>query len=182
MTTVLVPMIDGFEETEAVATIDLMRRAGFKVTTAGIGKRQATGSHDITMQTDAEFGQIRDRDYDAIVLPGGPGFKQLDGVAGLHERLRKQAKAEKLVAAICAAPSILANAGLLRSRTAACFPSVEEVVAKGGAKLVRERAVRDGNVITSRGAGTAVDFGLAIVEYFEGKDSAEKLAEQICYR
>ncbi len=182
MTTVLVPMIDGFEELEAVAAIDLMRRAGYRVTTAGIGRREATGSHDITVRTDGEFAQVSMREYDAIVLPGGPGVKTLDGVAGLHERLREQASAGKLVAAICAAPSILANAGLLKGRAAACFPSVENAVAAGGATVVRERAVRDGNTITSRGAGTAVDFGLAIVEYFDGRDAAKKLAEQICHR
>lgn len=182
MTTALVPLIDGFEETEAIATIDLLRRAGIAVTTAGIGKRQATGSHDITVQTDAEFAQVKDKGYDAVVLPGGPGTKKLNDVAGLHDLLRAQAKAGKLVAAICAAPSILAGAGVLKGKRAACFPSVEDAVKAGGATLLHERAVRDGNVITSRGLGTAVDFGLAIVEHFQGKDAAEKLAQQVVYR
>lgn len=182
MTTALVPLIDGFEETEAIAMIDVLRRAGFAVTTAGIGKRQATGSHDITVQTDAEFAQAKDKAWDAVVLPGGPGTKRLGDVAGLQDLLKQQAEAGRLVAAICAAPSILAAAGLLRGKRAACFPSVEDAVKAGGATLVHDRAVRDGNAITSRGMGTAIDFGLVIVEHFQGREAAEKLAAQIVYR
>lgn len=180
MATVLMPLIDGFEETEAVAVVDVLRRAGVAVTTAGIGKRTATGSHNITVQTDAEWDAVVEGAYDAIVLPGGPGTKDLNNVAGLHARLKRQAAGGRLVAAICAAPTILANAGLLEGKRACAFPSVEDKLA--GAVVVRDAVVEDGNVITSRGMGTAIEFGLAVAARLVGRDKSEQVARAIVHR
>lgn len=179
MPSALVPLIDGFEETEAITTIDILRRAGVNVTTAGISRKTATGSHDITVTTDAIFGDVFDGEFDAIVLPGGPGTKDLNQVAGLHDRLRRQAREGKLVAAICAAPSILAVAGLLEGKRATCFPAVEDKLNEGGARILHDPVVEEGNLITSRGVGTALEFALAVAAYLAGRETATKVAKSI---
>ncbi|MCB2155477.1 DJ-1/PfpI family protein [bacterium] len=179
MPTALVPLIDGFEEVEAIAAIDLMRRGGIDVTTAGIGKQTATGSHDIQVQTDAIFADVQEGEFDAVVLPGGPGAAKLNDVPGLHDLLRRQAAASRVVAAICAAPTVLAAAGLLEDRRATCFPKCEGAMA--GATVVREPVVEDGNFITSRGVGTAVDFGLALVARLVDRQTADQLAQSIVF-
>lgn len=182
MPTALVPLVDGFEETEAITTIDILRRAGVEVTTAGVGKRSATGSHDITVETDAVWRDVAGHDYDAIVLPGGPGVPRLNQTEGLHERLRRQAEEGRLVAAICAAPSILADAGLLRGKRAACFPSVEDKLRDGGAQVVQDVVVEDGTLLTSRGVGTALDFACAVAARLAGRETAEDVARKALYQ
>lgn len=179
MARVLIPMIDGFEEIEAITCIDILRRAGAQVITAGIGKRKATGSHDVQVQTDAVLEDIMEAEYDMILLPGGPGVAQLADVAILQRMLLRHATHGKFLAAICAAPSILGKYGLLEGKRAACFPSVENKL--GGAVLVREPVVVDGKVITSRGAGTAVPFTLEIVKQLYGSSKAEEISQSIIY-
>lgn len=182
MKRVLIPLIDGFEEIEAITCIDLLRRAGIQVVTAGIGKQEATGSHEVQLKTDAIFDRVKDDEYDLILLPGGPGTKKLKDVADLQHRLRRQIEEGKPVAAICAAPTILAAAGLLDGKRAACFPSVEEEVQAGGATVEHEEVVRDGLLITSRGAGTAMPFALAVVERLAGASAAKDLAKAIIFQ
>lgn len=177
--TALVPLIDGFEETEAVATIDILRRAGVSVLTAGIGKGFATGSHQIIVETDALLDDVLEEDYEAIVLPGGPGTPKLNEIPALHSRLRRQAESGMLVAAICAAPSVLAAAGLLEGKRATCFPSVEGKMA--GAVIVREPVVVTGNIVTSRGVGTAIPFALEVAARLVGRERAAEVARAIVY-
>lgn len=179
MPAVLIPLVDGFEEIEAITTIDLLRRAGVEVTTAGIGKKRATGSHDITVETDAVFDDVAEEFYDAIVLPGGPGTGSLNEVRGLHELLREYHERGKILGAICAAPTVLAAAGLLKGKRAACFPSVENKMA--GAEILHEPVVVDGTIITSRGAGTAVPFALALVAKLCSQEDADEIARKIVY-
>lgn len=180
MPRVLVPLIDGFEETEAIAAIDIMRRGGIDVVTAGIGKRKATGSHAISVETDAVLEDVIDDEWDAIVLPGGPGTKDLNKVTGLHGRLQRQARKGGTIGAICAAPSILAAAGLLDGRTVSCHPSVNDKLA--GGRLSEDNVSLDGNIITSRGVVTAVEFGLALVGRLVSGEKACEIAGAICWR
>lgn len=182
MPRVLIPLVDGFEEMEAIAPIDLLRRADITVVTAGIGEMKATGSHGITVETDAQWNTVDVASFDAIVLPGGPGWKRLSEASGLYEHLQSFAAAGKLVGAICAAPAILARAGLLKGKRAACFPGVEDELTSQGAELVREEVVFDGRIVTSRGAGTATPFALALIEALADTATAEKIGAAIVFR
>jgi len=159
-------MADGCEEIEGLTVVDIVRRAKMDITMISVnGKREVTSSHGVTFLTDAVAEEV---DYDAldgIVLPGGmPGTLQL----GDHERvngiIREFAEQKKLVAAICAAPSVLGAAGILEGKTAVCHPGFEGELK--GANVIYENVAVDENIITSRGMGTAFDFGLAIVSYF----------------
>ncbi len=178
--TVLIPLVDGFEEIEAVTVIDVLRRAGLTVTVAAAGPPKLedpwmrTGSHGIAVRADAPWDDVADKRYDAIVLPGGPGTFALNDVPGLHDLLRQQADAGKPVAAICAAPTVLASAGLLKGKHATCHPSTETLMK--GAVLVKEPVVRDGHLVTSRGAGTAMAFALVLGTELVGQDKADELA------
>lgn len=180
MPTALVPLIDGFEETEAITAIDVMRRGGINVTIAGVGKKKATGMHDITVEAETLLDDVLNESYDALVLPGGPGVMALDKVPGLHGRLQKQASDGKLVAAICAAPSILASAGLLKDKQVSCHPSVNDKL--NGGRLSEASVSKADNIITSRGVGTAVEFGLAIVGHVVGEDKSREIADSICWK
>ena len=180
MKSVLIPLIDGFEEIEAVTAIDILRRAGLNVTTAGVGKRSATGSHQITVSTDALLDEISSGTYDLILLPGGPGTKALGEVTALQGMLKRQAHGGLPIAAICAAPTILAKLGILEGKRATCFPAVESQMA--GAQLSHYPVVVDDRIITSRGAGTAVPFALAVVELLLGRDKSQSLAREIVYQ
>jgi len=177
---VLIPLVEGFEEIEAVAPIDLLRRAGLEVVTAGVGSRQVRGSHGIVVEADALLADVVGDSFDLIMLPGGPGTRKLMDVAELQHALKAQVAAGRSVAAICAAPTVLAKAGLLRGRRVACFPAVEDELV--GATVVREDVVIDGNMITSRGAGTSIPFALAIIAHLCGQAKAEEVARSVVYR
>ncbi|MDK2973033.1 MAG: protein deglycase [Candidatus Sumerlaeota bacterium] len=179
--TALIPLVDGFEEAEAIVTIDILRRAGIAVTVAGATAAQVRSSHDVVVNTDRYYRDTEDEEFDAIVLPGGPGTSKLNEVGGLHERLRQQAASGRLVAAICAAPSVLAAAGLLKGKKAACYPSVEDKLAAAGATVLHETVVTDGDIITSRGVGTALDFALAVAAHLQGAATAADVARAIVY-
>ncbi len=177
-------MADGCEEIEALTVADLCFRAGIPLKKISVsGRREVTSSHDITFLCDSLLEEEDPDTYDMLILPGGiPGTLNLKASKKLEEALIRAASDQsRAVAAICAAPSILADLGLLRGRRAACNPSWEEKVAAGGAKIVRENAVRDGNIITSRGMGTSVSFGLAVAAWFLGEEKAEALGRKIVY-
>lgn len=174
-------LAEGFEEIEALTAVDLLRRAeiGCKMLSL-TGEEQVTGSHGITVTADGGFPGEDLSDYDGIILPGGlRGTAKLRESTALADLLRAFAGAGKLTAAICAAPTVLAAAGLLQGRRAVCYPGMEEQLT--GAQVERVPAVRDGNVITGRGAGASVDFALAIVRYFCGEAEADALAKKIVY-
>ena len=177
-------MADGCEEIEALTVADLCYRAGISLKKISVsGKPQVTSSHKITFLCDSTIEEDDPEQYDMLILPGGiPGTLNLKACERLEKAILSHAADEsKCVAAICAAPSILSDLGLLKGRRAACNPSWEEKVAEGGAVIVRESAVRDGNIITSRGFGTAIPFGLKIVEWFRGSEKAEELGRKIVY-
>ncbi len=176
--TALVPLIDGFEEIEAIAIIDLLRRAEIEVITAGVTQALVTGSHGICVAADRLLADVAGREFDAVALPGGPGTPGLGRHPLVREIVARHAARGKVVGAICAAPSILAELGLLEGRRAVCHPSVEGKMA--GAILCADPVAVDGPLITSRGAGTAVAFGLALVEALAGAETARDLARRIC--
>lgn len=174
-------MAEGCEEIEALTVVDLLRRANLEITTVSItGSHSVTGSHNITFLTDALFENVNFEEYDAVVLPGGmPGTIHLLEHTGVNTIIKAFANSKKLVSAICAAPSVLGAAGILEGKSATCYPGFEDKLT--GADVLQDGVVTDGNIITSRGMGTAIDFGLAIIQYFKGEDAASELRQKIIY-
>lgn len=176
---VLVFLANGFEETEAVAPIDILRRNGQNVVTVGIGEEVITSSHDITVVPDVTEVDISlMSDIDMIVLPGGmPGTLNLEKSRTVQETIDYCAANGKYIGAICAAPSIIGKKGLLKGRKATCFPGFEEFLE--GADFTGEPVEHDGNIITARGAGAAIEFGLKLVEVLSGKPASDKIRESM---
>ena len=167
MPRVLVPLAPGFEEIEAVSIVDVLRRAGVQVVlAAGSGPGLVEGAHGIAVRAEAGLAEVAGQDFDLVVLPGGePGVTRLGEDAALAALLKRRAEAGEPLAAICAAPRLLARAGWLRGRAATSHPSVAEALRAGGALYDdSRRVVRDGSILTSRGPGTALEFSLAVLE------------------
>ncbi len=170
MKRVLVPLAEGFEELEAVTIIDILRRAGIDVVVASLAGSPVTGSHGIRIAADTPLGALAEQDFDMIALPGGmPGADHLKKDPRIAEIVRRLHAAGRPVAAICAAPMVLAAAGVLDGRRATSYPGFLEDAGK--ATVVGDAVVDDGGVITSRGPGTALDFALALVEVLAGRDT-----------
>jgi len=178
---VVVPVSDGVEEIEAVVVIDILRRAGLEVVVAGVGGTTVTGSHAITLRCDA---RIEDCDFDAahaIVLPGGmPGTLRLRESPDVRRALAALFAAGKLVAAVCAAPTVLESCGILEGRRATSHPAHAGEMKR--CRYEETAVVEDANVITSRGAGTSIEFAAAVVRYLVGGDVARDVLERIQYR
>lgn len=177
MATALVLLADGFEELEAVTIIDVLRRGDVVVTTASLGARRVTGSHQITLEADALLEAVVVENFDALVLPGGPGAKALREDARAQATIRRASAAGKLLAAVCAAPTALEVAGVLVGKRATAYPGSQ----LPSAQQVDERVVEDGNVITSRGPGTSMAFALKLVERLSGRQVAEATAERLLF-
>lgn len=162
---VVVFLAEGFEEVEALAPVDVMRRAGLAVKLAGVTGREVTGSHGICVQTDMDAQEVDATLLEAMVLPGGlPGTHNLEASPAVQRCIDSCVAQGKLVAAICAAPSILAHKGLLAGKNATAFPGFQKDLQEGGALLSESYVVRDGQFLTARGMGVATQFGLALVE------------------
>ena len=174
-------MADGCEEIEGLTVVDIARRAGIEIDTISItGKPVVTSSHKVTFETDTTKEQADFASYDGIVLPGGmPGTVHLGEDDTVSQVIREFEKEGKLVAAICAAPSVLGQAGILNGKKAACHPGFEEKLT--GAEVFFSPVVCDGNVITSRGMGTAVPFGLAVARYFTDDATIEHVKAGLVY-
>jgi len=171
---VLVLLAQGCEEIEAVTTIDILRRAGVEVTSAGLDDLPVLASRGVVLLPDTTLDLAQDQEFDMIVLPGGqPGTDNLKADKRLIALLRQMAQQGKYVAAICAAPSVLAAAGLLDGRKATCYPTCLDDFPK--VNLQTAAVVEDGNIITSRGPGTAMDFALALVERLAGKAKRQEV-------
>lgn len=175
-------MADGCEEIEGLTVVDLVRRAGIEIEMISVsGEKSVTGSHKIAFQTDVSKADADFASYDGIVLPGGmPGTTHLMEDDTVNRVIKEFATSGKLVAAICAAPSVLGNAGLLEGKKATCYPGVESKLT--GADFVTDPVAKDGNIITSRGLGTAIDFAAEIVAYLKDQEAAKSLKESIVYR
>jgi len=173
-------LADGFEEIEAIAPIDILRRADIQVITVSVQPhKEVCGAHGIKVLADILFDESDYSDNDLLVLPGGmPGTKNLEAHNGLKALLQNQVQQGKCLAAICAAPSVLGKLGLLDAKEAICYPGFEPYLL--GAILSDQKVVQSGNVITAMGAGVAVLFALKLVEVLCGKDSADRIAKAIC--
>lgn len=176
MNTVAVHLAKGFEEIEAISIIDVLRRAGVEVTVASIEKSlEVTGAHNIIVKADILFEDVKYETIDMIVLPGGmPGSTNLNN----HKELKKQIlnfnNQGKPLGAICAAPLVFGNLGILKGKKATCYPGFEgELI---GAEPVNSSVEKDGTIVTGKGAGVAIHFALKIVEMLKGKDLADELA------
>lgn len=172
-------LADGFEELEAIAPIDIMRRAGLDAVTVGIGGSPVRGAHGIEMRTDITDAEMQlDGRLQAVMLPGGmPGTRNLDASPAVHRALDFCAENGLVVTAICAAPSVLGKRGMLAGREAACFPGFEQLLT--GARLSQSHVAADGCYITARGAGVAVEFGLKIVEKLCGSEKSAEIRAAI---
>ena len=170
MASVLVPLAQGCEELEAVTVIDLLRRAGIEVTSAGLDDEPVRASRGTVLVPDTTLDAVMDRDFDMIVLPGGlPGADHLEQDTRIQALLRRMADADRYTAAICAAPKVLAAAGLLAGRRATSYPGVLDNLQVEGLQVVDQPVVEDDRIITSRGPGTAMDFALTLIEKLAGR-------------
>lgn len=178
---VYILLAPGFEEAEALVPADLLRRANIETALVTVTGKPVPGSHGITVTADIALEDVDLSKADMVVLPGGgPGYKNL-GREPRVERLVKEAAEKGLwVAAICAAPTLLGKWGLLTGKDAVCYPGMEEGLTDAQARM-DQRFVTDGKIITGRAAGSAFDFGLALVEALAGKDEASKVRHDIYY-
>jgi protein deglycase len=180
MATVLVPLATGCEELEAVTIIDLLRRAGIEVITAGLAPEAQTvrASRGTLLVPDTTLDEALQQDYDMVILPGGqPGTDNLDADSRIHALLHKTHHREKYIAAICAAPKVLAHAGLLKGRHATSFPGAIDCEQLPQIHYQESAVVQDGHIITSRGPGTAMDFALTLIEILGDKDKRDRVEQ-----
>jgi len=177
MPKVLVPLAEGFEELEAVAIVDVLRRARIEVVTAGLHSGAVTSARNIRMLPDTTIDTISADEFDMIILPGGqPGADNLNADPRIHRLLAEFQASDKLIGAICAAPIVLATAGLLSGKRATAYPSYRDRLA-GAAYENQTAVVSDGNIMTSQGPGTAIHFALAIVTRLAGAQVAEEISK-----
>lgn len=182
MSRVCIFLAEGFEEVEALTPVDLLRRAGIEVATVSMNEtKEVTGRSQITVVADVLWADSQADTADMLVLPGGqPGVKNLGAHAELTALLKKYAEEGKLLAAICAAPTIFGGLGLLKGKDATCYPGLEDQLL-GANALTDKRVITDGNITTSRGAGTSIPFALRIIEILKSKEDADKVAAGIVY-
>jgi 4-methyl-5(b-hydroxyethyl)-thiazole monophosphate biosynthesis len=172
-------LADGFEEVEAITPIDYLRRAGVELTTVSIsGNKTVTGSHQVQVIADRRLAEL-DGVYDALLVPGGGlGAENLAASAEVGKLLKEQAASGRIVAAICASPAVvLAPLGLIAGKRFTCYPGMEKEVS--GSKWSEERVVIDGNIVTSRGAGTAAEWAIALIGILVSPAEGEKLAKAV---
>jgi 4-methyl-5(b-hydroxyethyl)-thiazole monophosphate biosynthesis len=175
---VLVPLAEGFEELEAVTIIDMLRRAGIEVVVATLAGNPVTGAHGIALIADAAMDAVSGQAFDLVALPGGmPGAANLKDDARIRGVIRRLHDSGRHVAAICAAPMVLAAAGVLEGRRATAFPGFLDDAA--GVTVVDDPVVVDGRVITSRGPGTALDFALELVAQLQGTGARRQIESRL---
>lgn len=180
MARVLVPLALGCEELEAVTIIDLLRRAGIEVVTAGLDAAPVKASRGTVLVPDSTLGAVADQTFDMVVLPGGlPGATNLDADARLKAILARQAEAGRWCAAICAAPLVLANLGLLDGREATSYQGALDTAKHPGIRLSEAPVVTDGKLVTSRGPGTAMDFALQLIELLAGLERRDEVESKL---
>ena len=172
----------GFEEIEAITLIDLLRRAGYNLTTVSIStSKEVIGGHNIKIFTDSTFDAESFEDMDMLLLPGGgDGVLNLASENKVLDLIKKTFSNDKYIAAICAAPFVLDRAGILDGREVTCFPTWQDKIVSGTVK--NENILVDGKIITGRGVGAAIDMGLKIVEILSSKEASENLRKKVLYR
>jgi len=180
MARVLIPLAQGSEELEAVTVIDLLRRAGIEVVSAGLSEGLVKCSRGTVLMPDTALDDVLGEQFDMIVLPGGqPGANHLNEDPRIHQLLRNMAEQGRYTAAICAAPKVLADAGLLDGRTATSYPGALQADNLEQTTLSEQAVVRDGSVITSRGPGTAMDFALELIEVLLGAEKRRQVEDPL---
>lgn len=176
---IYVLLADGFEDIEALEPIDILRRAEIEVQTVGVMGKTATSSHNVTVFADIEIDDVDASKMDMLVLPGGPGYPNLENSEKVQNLIAYAAQNNIYISAICASPSIIGKLGLLEGKFYTCFPGFEDFVI--GGIYSQEKAVLDGKFLTGKGAGAASEFGFKIVEIFKGKELSDKLRAQMQY-
>ena len=173
-------LADGFEEIEALAPLDIFRRAGIDAATVGVTGKTVTGAHNIKVEADISLSDVDKDKITAVLLPGGlKGTENLDGSDKVKELVTYAHTAKKLVCAICAAPMILGKMGILNGKEATCYPGFEEYF--NGGKYIKTSVVKCENIITANGMGSAYKFGFAITAELKDEKTAEKIKAQIQY-
>lgn len=171
-------LANGFEECEALAPIDILRRAGFNPVTVGVGGKTVLGAHNIPIVCDITTDEVDFDNIDAVILPGGmPGTINLENDKTVQKAIDYAINKDLLIGAICAAPSILGHKGLLNGKKATCFTGFESDLL--GANVIDSSVVRDGNIITAKGAGIALDFGFELLAYLKDEKAAEDMKRQM---
>lgn len=176
---ILIFLADGFEEVEALAVVDILRRANLNVSMVGVTGSWVKGAHGIRVECDTEIEKLKpSEDIEAVILPGGmPGTTNLDKSPAVESLVRYAYEYGKLVCAICAAPIVLARLGILDGCNAVCYPGFEKYLKN--AKISEDYVCRDGKVITAKGMGVAIDFALEIAKYFIGEAATAELRETL---
>ena len=179
MKKVAVFFANGFEEIEAISIVDVLRRASIGVTTVSVsGNIEVEGAHGIKVIADKVFNDLEFNSFDMLILPGGmPGAKNLNNHNGLKNVILQFNKSGKHLGAICAAPLVFGQAGILNGKKATCYPGYEDYLE--GAEITSSSTEVDGNIVTGRGAGVAIEFALKIVEQLINKETAEEIAEKM---
>ena len=173
-------LAEGVEEIEALCPLDIMRRAGLSVKTVGINGRAVVGAHNITVMADLAEEELDTSDAELIFLPGGmPGTLNLAKSERVIKAIKEAVVKDIYIAAICAAPSILGDMGLLSGKEAICYPGFEDRLR--GASISNSRVIRDGKIITAAGMGVALDLGLELVSLFCGEEKAQALRKAVIY-
>jgi 4-methyl-5(b-hydroxyethyl)-thiazole monophosphate biosynthesis len=179
MAKALIFLATGFEEIETVTVIDVLRRAGVDVTVAGLTPNVTEGKHGMKVIPDKSIDDVAVEDFNAVVVPGGnPGYKNLRKDPRVISMVKKAFNSNKLVAAICAGPTVLSDAGILESKVCTIYPGMENELEAGGGKPEQDIVVVDGNIITSRGPATALPFALKLAEKLAGKQVAESVSKK----
>ena len=179
MKRVCLVLTNGFEEVEAIGTFAILRRAGLIVDIFSLAGADATGRFGLTCSRLHPFSSLTAENYDALVLPGGPQYAALEQHAGVQALIKRFIDGGKVVAAICASPTILGRAGYLKGKNYTCFTSMNEDF---GGHFTGEYVAVDGNLITGQSAAASIDFGFAIVEKLLGPEKAEQVKESIYYK
>jgi len=179
MAKALVFLASGFEEIETVTIVDILRRAGVDVTVAGLTPNVTEGKHAMRIVPDKSIDDVSVDDFDAVICPGGnPGYKNLRKDPRVIDMVKKAFNSNKLVAAICAGPTVLSDAGILEGKACTIYPGMDEELEAGGGKPKQDIVVVDGNIITSRGPATALPFALKLAEKLAGKQVAEAVSRK----
>ena len=179
MAKALVFLATGFEEIETVTIVDVLRRAGIQTIVAGLTANPIEGAHKMKLVPDTSIDSVNVDDFDAVVVPGGnPGYKNLRNDPRVIDMVKKAFEANKLVAAICAAPAVLSDAGILKGKECTIYPGMDNELEKGEGKPRLDNVVVDGNIITSRGPATALLFALKLAEILAGKQAAKAVSKK----
>ena len=177
---VLIPLAQGCEELEAVTIIDLLRRAGIEVITAGLDDKTVTASRGVRLIPDVQLDDVMQQEFDMLVLPGGlPGADHLDADRRIHTLLKKLSEGGGYTAAICAAPKVLAHTGLLDGKAATGYPGVLDGMELSSTEISQDAVVIDGKVITSRGPGTAMEFSLTLIAQLLGEEKRSEVEQAL---